>query len=363
MAVLRVSIISTIGAFVLVTNSALSFLPFIGLRGQLPKSIIYVEGILSVVSCALFLTGSIIAFWESLKATTGQGGYFGWELEDYETVATEEPKESSAEKGDIVGDKKAEEALLFPQVHHFHKNSSHVNLFDHRRGPDVDDEPSSLPPSQPPSYPPSRASSPPPSYREPHLPPPSYSEVITVVETAHLTWKHVFSAHGFHEIYSNLGLFASAIFLCSSFIYFVTALLSLITIIQMGEVWRAIRYPQLVAGSGFTIGSLLLLFKTQKDTTGSWFKPALRRLAWHVNLWNLIGSAGFVFCALFGLYAPVHWSDFQFNCSYLWGSWAFLFGSMIQWYKARHKMKFVKRLDAKRASVVREKQLTRQAKP
>ena len=277
--------------------------------------------------------------------------------------------------------------MLFPPAHRYHENSSHINLFDHRRGRDLDvkrpsqppSRPSSRPPSRasspsppcngepntpPPSYPPSRASSPPPSYREPHPELPSYSEAVTVSVTGtHPTGEHVFSAHGFHEMYCNLGLVAILIFLCSSFIYSVTAIMSLATILSLGEVWRAIRYPQLVAGSGFIVGSLILLFKTQKDTTGCWWKPALRRLAWHVNLWNLVGSAGFVFCALFGLYAPVHWSDFQFNCSYLWGSWAFLFGSMIQFWKARHKtMKFVKRLDAKRASLLKEKHTDGQAK-
>ena len=155
MAVLRVSIIFTIGAIVLVTNSALSFLPFIGLKAHLPKSIIYVEGILSVVSCGLFLVGSTIAFWESLKATSGQGGYFGWELEDYAPIATDEPRESCAEKGEL-GEKKNDETLLFPTAHRYHENSSHVNLFDHRRGRDLDVERPLQPTSKPSSRPPSR---------------------------------------------------------------------------------------------------------------------------------------------------------------------------------------------------------------
>lgn len=329
MAVLRVSIIFTIGCFVLVTNSALSFLPFIGLKDGLPKGLIYVEGVLSVVSCGLFLIGSTIAFWESLKATRGEGGYFGWELEDYSPIATEEPQDSKAEEGECY-EKKAEESLLFPAAPYLHRNNTHADLFKHFGDETLEDRPPSRPQS----------------------PPPSYAAATTTTNTAeHLSWKHVFSAHGFHEITCNLGLFASAVFLCSSLLYTMTAIASLVTILSSGEVFRAIRYPQLVAGSGFAIGSLLLLIKSQKDTNGHYWKPALRRLAWHVNLWNLIGSAGFVFCAYFGLLAHVHWSDFQFNCSYLWGSWAFLLGSMIQWYKARHKMAFVKRLDAKRAFV------------
>ena len=330
MAVLRVSIIFTIGAFVLVTNAALSFLPFVGLKSDLPKQIIYVEGILSVVSCSLFLIGSSIAFWESLKAIVGSGGYFGWELEDHAPV---EANESKAEKGEYG--KKAEEDVTLPQAHLFYyKNSSHEALFHMVDDPTLKDEQLSIPQS----------------------PPPPYSKAPEAPEATEApAWSHVFAAHGFHEMYCNLGLVASAIFLFSSLIYCMTALASFITILRIGEVFRAIRYPQLVAGSGFAIGSLLLLIKTQKDTTGHFWKPALRRLAWYVNLLNLIGSAGFVFCAYFGLLADVHWSDFQFNCSYLWGSWAFLAGSMIQFYKARHKMKFVKYLEAKRASVQKEK--------
>ena len=310
MAVLRVSIIFTIGCFVLVINSALSFLPFIGLKTHLPHAVIYVEGILSVVSCGLFLAGSVIAFWESVKASAGRGGYFGWELEDYSPVET---KESAAEKGELCGDKaeKTETALTPPQVlHYIHENSSHAKLFNHWADPTFEDGKLSIP----------------------QIPPPPYLEQPT--------WAHVTSAHGFHVPHCNLSLVASGIFLLSSLIYTMTAIASLITILSIGEVFRAIRYPQMVAGAGFVIGSILLLIKSQKDTTGYWWKPALRRLAWHVNLWNLIGSVAFVFCACFGLFAHVHWSDFQFNCSYLWGSWAFLLGSVIQWYKARHKMKF-----------------------
>ena len=308
MAVLRVSIIFTIACFILVTNSLLSILPFVGLRTNLPQGIIYVEGILSVLSCGLFLVGSIIAFWESVKASAGRGGYFGWELEDYSPIET---KESTAEKGELCGDKAEEAALTPPQVlHYIHQNSSHAKLFNHWTDPTFEEGKLYNPQSLPPLY----------------TEPPS--------------WGHITSAHGFHLPHCNLSLIASGIFLCSSLIYTVTAIASLVTILSIGEVFRAIRYPQLVAGSGFVIGSIILLVKSQKDTTGHWWKPALRRLAWHVNLWNLIGSIAFVFCACFGLFAHVHWLSFQFNCSYLWGSWAFLFGAVIQWYKARHKMKF-----------------------
>jgi hypothetical protein len=314
MAVLRVSIIFTIGCFVLVTNSALSFLPFIGLKTNLPYRLIYVEGILSVVSCGLFLVGSVIAFSESVKASAGRGGYFGWELEDYSPV---EIKESAAEKGELYGDK-TEQALTPPQVHYTHGNSSHEHFFGHSPDSTLEDRKLRLSIPQP--------------------PPPPYTEPPPYVEQPN--WGHVTSAQGFHVPHCNLSLIASGIFLCSSLIYTLTAIASLVTILSIGEVFRAIRYPQIVAGGGFVIGSILLLIKSQKDTTGHWWKPALRRLAWHVNLWNLIGSVAFVFCACFGLFAHVHWSDFQFNCSYLWGSWAFLLGSVIQWYKARHKMKF-----------------------
>ena len=423
MAVLRVSIIFTLGAFVLVANSALSFLPFIGLKTDLPKQIIYVEAILSVVSCSLFLIGSSIAFWECLKATTGSGGYFPWEYEDYSPI---ESQESEAERGAYFKEaeedekslvvpqahylhhpnislellsqmekeecaKQTEQLPAMPRTHHLHQlHSTHESLFKHT---ELENGPLSRPSSPPPPFQsraPSRSQSPSPPYRSQPVsrsqspsppyrsrppsrshspsrpshsrapsraqsPPPAYSEAM---EHEHPSWKHAFSAHGFHEMYCNLGLVASAIFLVSSLIYCMTALASFITILSIGEVFRAIRYPQLVAGSGFTIGSALLLAKTQKDTTGHWWKPALRRLAWHVNLWNLIGSAGFVFCAYFGLLAHVHWSDFQFNCSYLWGSWAFLFGSMIQWWKARHKMKIVKRHEAKKAAAKRKLRIT-----
>ncbi|KIJ41315.1 hypothetical protein M422DRAFT_255823 [Sphaerobolus stellatus SS14] len=64
-----------------------------------------------------------------------------------------------------------------------------------------------------------------------------------------------------------------------------------------------------------------------------WYIPAPLSLGWHSGFWNLIGGIGFAACGAFGI-STRHWAQYQSTLCTFWGSWAFLIGSLIQWYEA-----------------------------
>lgn len=51
-----------------------------------------------------------------------------------------------------------------------------------------------------------------------------------------------------------------------------------------------------------------------------------------VGFWNVIGSLGFLLCAVFG-FSHNHGMQYQSALATLWGSWAFLIGSALQFYE------------------------------
>ena len=329
---LKVAIVFTIGCIVLAVNSVLCFMPFISLRVRLPAQIVYVEGILSVLSCGVFVIGSALAFLEAYNASNGRRGFRGWKLEQPQSSSTEailesgqiSEKETSwesdhvSEKGtipenisatetsfiiekdsmidDVLVSEKAEETDVVPPVHYIHQNSIHEELFGHARNvvierEDQEDVICEKPPTN----------------------------NTTTQPADSTTWKSIRAAHGLRAQYCELGLIASGIFLLSSMLYCATAVAGLATTLKYGKVARSIRYPQLVAASGFALASLLLIIKTQRHCRKKWWQPAVHSLGWYVNLWNFIGSAGFFFCAYFGLLETSSWAGFEFSCSYLWG--------------------------------------------
>lgn len=87
--------------------------------------------------------------------------------------------------------------------------------------------------------------------------------------------------------------------------------------------------PQIIGGTGFIISGLLFMIETQTR----WYVPAFGTLGWWIGAWNLIGGVGFTLCPAFG-YNANHWAQYQASLSTFWGSWAFLIGSVLQWYES-----------------------------
>lgn len=278
---LKVAIVFTIGCSVLVCNAVLSILPLIsGLNLQLPDGCLYVEGILSVLSCTLFLVGSTFAFVEAWTLDESPG--LGSRMQGISNVQTTEDDFETKNEPKFHGSSS--------------DSSSHVVDFEKagakKEGFDGNTTDSS---------------------------------------------KADKSAQTSQSRYLELTIFASTIFLASSALYLATSIASLVTIIRSGEIARWIRYPQLVAASGFAIASSLLLIKTQRFSHGQWWRLPVYSAAFNVNFWNLVGSLGFIACAYFGLLQHAAWAQQQFGYSYLWGSWAFLLGSIVSWYRSLHR--------------------------
>ena len=70
------------------------------------------------------------------------------------------------------------------------------------------------------------------------------------------------------------------------------------------------------------------------ETQEKWYIPAWRTLGWHVGFWNLVGALGFTLCGALGLVVGDSTALFQATLATFWGSWAFLLGSLVQWFES-----------------------------
>jgi len=133
----------------------------------------------------------------------------------------------------------------------------------------------------------------------------------------------------------NLGFLASVSQLLGASIFWIAGLTALPGIYnKMSNPIAIIFYwtPQVVGGLGFIISGFLFMLETQSK----WWKPAPRTLGWWIGAWNLVGGVGFTMCPAFG-YDSSSWAQYQASLSTFWGSWAFLIGSVLQWYESLEK--------------------------
>ena len=123
------------------------------------------------------------------------------------------------------------------------------------------------------------------------------------------------------------------------------------------------------------------------ETQSRWYKPAWEVLGWHIGLWNvrmlfrvnllcnsatesgaesslhpkdlsydstlpgignantpqLIGALGFTLCGVLGLLYDNSGAQYEASLATFWGSWAFLIGSLIQWYESLDKNPVIER--------------------
>lgn len=91
--------------------------------------------------------------------------------------------------------------------------------------------------------------------------------------------------------------------------------------------------PQIIGGSGFIISGTLFMLETQSK----WYKPAFSVLGWHVGFWNLVGAIGFTLCGALGPAYDNSGAAYEASLATFWASWAFLIGSLIQWYESLDK--------------------------
>lgn len=289
---LQVAVVYTIACIILSGNAVLSFWPNIVPGFRAPPVVLYIEGVLSVMSCGLFLIGGVFSFMEVLKAKRGERlQNVIWQ--NYGTVVEEDDVADEAEK---VEEKCRRESIRVAVTEMLERTTSlarTISLTGDNGAPhDIDPN-----------------------------------------ADARLTWQSLPTLHELRTHYlSQLQFLASLISVTSSFVYTVTAILALISIFMTHTIATWIRFPQLAAAVGFALSSWLAMVQAQR----SWWRPALKTMVWHANLLNLVGSLGFIFCSVLGLLRH-HWAEWQFGCTFLWGSWAFLIASAMSSYNAWRK--------------------------
>ncbi|KAK3900979.1 hypothetical protein C8A05DRAFT_45288 [Staphylotrichum tortipilum] len=135
----------------------------------------------------------------------------------------------------------------------------------------------------------------------------------------------------------EIGFLASSVQLLAATIFWIsgiTALPPIFNSLSPGATDGVFWVPQVVGGTGFVLSALMFMIEVQDK----WYKPAPRLLGWHVGLWNLIGGIGFTVCAGAGFVsadsAPVAYAS---ALATFIGSWAFLIGSVLQWYESLDK--------------------------
>ncbi|KAL9109775.1 MAG: hypothetical protein Q9227_005644 [Pyrenula ochraceoflavens] len=90
--------------------------------------------------------------------------------------------------------------------------------------------------------------------------------------------------------------------------------------------------PTVVGGVGFIVSAYMFMLETQEN----WRKPNPRVLGWWVGFFDVIGSIGFLLDGSLGL-VPKSSYEWAADLCYLLGSWAFFFGTAIQWYESLQK--------------------------
>ncbi|OCL13211.1 integral membrane protein [Glonium stellatum] len=280
-----VATIFTLGSVVWVINSFFVFLPLVRPSTEFSTEILYGGGITAFVGATIFEFGSILLMFEAVNEN--RTGCFGWALE--------RALSDTAHEGGAAALQLRPSASAC--VHH---HGNRRNLVGKGASIAATSTASASSDEGPKSW----------AWF------PSYADLRT---------------HYFHE----LGFIASLAQLLGATVFWISGFTALPGIydhmstgLTNGIYWT----PQVIGGSGFIISGTLFMIETQSK----WWKPAFTTLGWHVGFWNFIGGVGFTLCPCFG-YDLASWSQFQSALSTFWGSWAFLIGSVAQWYEALDK--------------------------
>lgn len=276
-----VAVIFTLGSVVWVFNAFFVYLPLQKPSTEFNNEILYGGGITAFVGATIFVIGSVFLMLEAVNEN--RTGCFGWAVEELE---------QSLEKQSQYRLRPSDELC----VHHHTNKRNLVGKSDvHATADGVHD-----------GGPVSKS----------WVWWPSWDEMRT---------------HYIHE----LGFLACLSQLCGATIFWIagfTALPGIFNHLSPGLTDGIYWTPQVVGGCGFIVSGTLFMVETQPK----WYIPAPTVLGWHIGLWNLIGGVGFTLSPAFG-YDTATWAQYQAALSTFWGSWAFLIGSVIQWYESLDK--------------------------
>ncbi|KAF4995771.1 hypothetical protein FDECE_12689 [Fusarium decemcellulare] len=138
---------------------------------------------------------------------------------------------------------------------------------------------------------------------------------------------HYFREIGFLACSSQM--FGATVFWISGFTALPPILNNLSTPALNGIYWL----PQVIGGTGFIVSGALFMLEVQPR----WYIPAPGVLGWHIGLWNLIGAIGFTLCGALGFGMTQPGVEYALTLSTFIGSWAFLIGSVVQWFESLNK--------------------------
>ncbi|KAF2262784.1 integral membrane protein [Lojkania enalia] len=287
-----VATIFTVGSVIWVINACFVYLPLVQPDTEFKNEILYGGGITAFIGATIFEIGSFFLMAEAVNEN--RTGCFSWALE--------QALSHDAENGvDGIHLRPSELHCTHHHINKYNLVGKQCNKFGHV--------------STKPEYAASSSPSPRSGSRN-WIWFPSKEEIRT---------------HYIHD----LGFLASFSQLVGATIFWVSGLSALPGIYNhMSRPVTIIFYwtPQVLGGLGFVISGALFTLETQSH----WYKPAFKTLGWWIGMWNFIGGVGFTLCPAFG-YDERSWAQYQASLSTFWGSWAFLMGSVIQWYESLDK--------------------------
>ncbi|EPE08327.1 integral membrane protein [Ophiostoma piceae UAMH 11346] len=318
-----VAIIFTIGSVVWVINSFFVWLPLAAPWTEFSGEETMAGGVSALVGATIFEVGAVLGLLEAVNEN--RADCFGWALEE----ALESGMLSLRPRPDNCQHGHGDRTRLLSRSQKRKKHRQHGNAVagvggqtiteaNHEdmnggssSGSDAEAEAESATPS---SQPTSKAA------------------------LKHRRWTWWPTLHELRTVYAReMGFWGCAIQLFGATIFWISGFTGLPPIYNRlsaaaanGIFWL----PQVVGGIGFIVSSVMFMLETQRK----WYLPAPKMLGWHIGFWNLVGAIGFTLCGALGFGAAA--SDavqYASTLSTFIGSWAFLIGSIIQWYESLDK--------------------------
>jgi hypothetical protein len=278
-----VAIVFTLGSVVWVINAFFVWLPLVQPASEFPGELLVGGGITGFIGATIFEIGSILLMIEAVNEN--RSGCFGWALRGALHDAS----------GLVIG---VEPEPGECRHHHLNKKNLVGKHYQSARAPADDSEEE---------------------------------------EVSKKTWQWFPSlvdlqTHYLHE----LGFLACLAQFLGASVFWISGLTALPGIQdRLSQPLRNCIYwlPQIIGGTGFIFSGTLFMLETQSK----WYRPAISVLGWHVGFWNLIGAIGFTLCGALGPAYGNSGAEYEASLATFWGSWAFLIGSLIQWYESLDK--------------------------
>ncbi|CAK7216071.1 hypothetical protein SCUCBS95973_002680 [Sporothrix curviconia] len=322
-----VAMIFTIGSVIWVINSFFVWLPLAAPWTEFPNEETTAGGVSALVGATVFEVGAVLGVLEAVNEN--RADCFGWALEE----ALESGALSLRPSPDDCKHAHVERTRLFTR----RRKARHHHGRRHRPGqdktvqeePTVGGKPIGLMASDD-SY-----SS---SDMDHTATATSTSTDSTRIHPQRRNWVWWPSWQELRTVYAReMGFWACIIQLFGATVFWICGFTGLPPIydrLSTAGINGAFWAPQVIGGWGFIISSAMFMLETQRK----WYLPAPQLLGWHIGLWNLIGAIGFTLCGALGFGAATNSAVSYASCmSTFVGSWAFLIGSIIQWYESLDK--------------------------